>query len=76
MIERVGEPEPLIEIGLGQLVRGRDPVRHPPSPSHSGGTVLAKSAAGEAACISASGTSVRVWAKRNMTRVTPADADP
>jgi hypothetical protein len=26
VIERVGEPEPLIEIRLRQLVRGRDPV--------------------------------------------------
>jgi hypothetical protein len=48
----------------------------PPSPSHSGGSVSAKAAAGEAACISACGTSVRIWAKRSMTRVTPADADP
>ena len=33
-------------------------------------------AAGEAACISACGTSVCVWAKRSMMRVRPSDADP
>jgi len=38
--------------------------------------VSAKAAAGEAACISACGTSVCVWAKRNIMRVTPAEADP
>src|ERR1700745_916243 len=45
------------------------PYITPPSPSHSGGSVSAKAAAGEAACISACGTSVRVWAKRSMMRV-------
>ena len=32
MIERIGEPQPLIEIRLRQFVRGRYPVRYPAEP--------------------------------------------
>ena len=47
-----------------------------PSPSHSGGSVSAKAAAGVAACIPAGGTSVRAWARRIMAPVAPCEADP
>jgi hypothetical protein len=76
VIERVGELEPLIEIGLRQLARGCDLVRHSAEPLSQRRIRVGESGRRRDRLHFCLRHPVRVCAKRSMTRLTLTDADP